>query len=617
MALEPLKLTTVEETELYYQQAKRFSTEWHWQVARRRKLYNMQHYDQQPRQGEERYNDPTYTNIVDLGVAIIMANDIIFRAHGWAPSSAEQKESDQIEKFLAGLLQINNERNEYLVQYETILNFVRDGMAVIYTVWDDELAKKNSTMVPVPSEDPESLDLQIIPAFREPPLRVQVIDPRKIFLIPGGPNRWLHVFRVETKTVLDVEMEYGITVKRYADRLRREKEEIKGELIDYWRMVDQEDPETGDTRRVVEHSIVFESEAIQELAVAEGYDDLPFTIGFFKPVETDDSKKWSHSIIDPLESTVQMIEKAVNRRQFQITRFSALPLIAFAQPGRQITLDPALGSIQTLAPDEDLKFPAWQGSPPDVEQQLDFFRARAQQSGFSDVMFGSAGAMSGYGLSQLGDQNRIRLEQPVQHLQLFWSRVAKKILHLCEHFADGAVMRVYGRMRGRDFMEQIFTAGLSEYNVQCMIKPEFPNDQVRKHAMATQVRTILSEHTIMERYLDIEQPDDERERKIIEQMENHPMMVERAVIKQLREAANAGDVDAALVLEQMLSQSANQGGRPPTPPGGPANPEQLMGGMGPTGQPTPQEMGMTPPGQGEMSMMQGAAGMSPNMQGGF
>lgn len=613
MAIEPLKLTTVEETLMYYAQAKKFSQEWHWQISKRRKLYNMQHYEQQARQGEERYNDPTYTNIVDLGVAIIMANDIIFRAHGWTPSSTEQKESDQIEKFLAGLLQINNERNEYLVQYETILNFVRDGMAVIYTVWDDELARTNRTIVPMPGENPEVPEVVPVPAFREVPLRVQVIDPRKIYLIPGGPNRWLHVFRVERKSVLDVELEYGIKVRRYAERLRREKEEIMGDLVDYWRMADQEIPD-GSTRRVVEHAIVFESEAIQELAVAEGYDDLPFTIGFFKPVESDDPKKWSHSIIDPLETTIQMIEKGINRRQFQITRFSALPLIAYAVSGRQISLDPALGQIQTLDPNERLEFPAWQGSPPDVERQLDFFRARAQQSGFSDVMFGAAGAMSGYGLSQLGDQNRIRLEQPVQHLQLFWSRVAKKILHLCEHFADGAVVRVYGRMRGRDFMEQIFTQGLSEYNVQCMIKPEFPNDQVRKHAMATQVKGVLSEHTIMERYLDIEQPDDERERKLVEQMESHPLMIQRAMIKMLREAANEGDPDAALVLEQMMSQG-QQGGQPPAQGG--SNPEQMVGMMSATGQPTPQEAGMPPPGQGEMAMLQGLAGMSPNMQGGF
>lgn len=608
-------LTTPQLVEMYYQKALKVSRPWHNQIKKRRKLYDMDHYDVRARAGESRYEDPTYTNVVDLAVGIILANDLVFRAYGWSPSNQEQKQSSQIEKFLSGLIQINGDREECYLPYEGLLNLVRDGMAVGYTCWDAELAKQNQISMMVPSDDPESTELTPVEGYREPPLRVQMIDPLCMSFIPGGPGRWLVQIRTEEYSILDIEMQYGVVVRRYMHLDRWQKESTTGKLHDFWRMVEHPSIEGGEPKRVVEHAIVFEGEVIQNLSVAEGYDDLPFTVGFFKPVDKNDPKKWSHSIIDPLASTVAMLERSINRRQYQIDRYSALPMVAFVQPGRDISLDPALGSIQKLSPDEALKFAEWQGNPPDVERQIEFYRSRAQQSGFSDVMFGSAGAMSGYGLSQLGDQNRIRLEQPVQHLQSFWSRIAKKALHLCENFAAGKVIRVYGQMKGKDFMEQVFAGGLSDYNVRCFVKPEFPNDKVRNHAMANQVRGFLSDSRIMENYLGVEQPDDERERKLQEQMEMHPAMIQYGVIRQLRMAAEAGNNDAALALQVFMEQQ-NPGGRPPEPQG-PPNPDQTAGMMSAGGGFTNQEMGMAPPGQGEMDMMQGMAGAAPNLAGGI
>jgi len=216
---------------------------------------------------------------------------------------------------------------------------------------------------------------------------------------------------------------------------------------------------------------------------------------------------------------------------------------------------------------------------------------------------------SGYALSQLGDQNRIRLEQPVTHLEMLWAQWAKKILELTEFFAGERRVRVYGRSRGQDFMEMVQGKGLSNYLVKCEIKPEFPNEKVRNHAMATQVKGLLDDITIMENYLGIEQPSDVQTRKVAQQALNNPMMLQYAMIKQFRQMAET-DPDAAMVLkimeQQMMPAQKGEGGN---------NPEQLTGLQSPTGQPTPQAMGGTPPGQGENAMIQGMAGMSPQMSG--
>jgi hypothetical protein len=263
---------------------------------------------------------------------------------------------------------------------------------------------------------------------------------------------------------------------------------------------------------------------------------------------------------------------------------------------------------------DSLSFPLWQGNAPDVREQIDLLRARVQQSGFSDVMFGSGNSQtSGYALSQLGDQNRIRLEQPVTHLELFWAQWAKKILNLTAFFAKGKRIRVCGRMKGQDFANTIKGDGINDYLVNCEIKPEFPNERVRNHAMAVQVNGILDDATLMERYLDIEQPSDIQEKKIAQAVRNNPVLMQYAMIKQFREMANMGDEDAALTLKLLETQLQTQTGQQPNPAKG----SQAEGLQSPTGEATPQAQGQEPYGQGEAAQMESMVNAAPNMAGGI
>lgn len=611
--------------------ARRHSNPWHKKINHWRDLYDRNHYPNRPKQGEERFNDPTYTNVVDLTVGTILANDMEFRAFGWSPSAKEQKDTDKIEKFLMGLIQINSERSEVLIPYEVLLNFTRDGCGVLYTVWDPRLEEMYYRDFEIPDEDSEEDPTQLkqVGGYIEPPIRVQSLDPTSIFVIPGGPGRWLEIIRVEEKSVVDVEMEFGVQLSRYDNLHPNEKLDKMGELRDYWRYKEEyitELDEVGEpvikdgkavTRLtpIVEHAITYENDVIIEMQVMQNYHALPFTIGFFKPVDSKDPEKWGHSINEPLEDTIAMLERAINRRQRQITVYSSLPLTAHMEGNRKVKVDASLGAVVHLGPNEQLTFPTWQGNAPDMEMQISFLRARSQQTGFSDVMFGSGPSqVSGYGLSQLGDQNRIRLEQPVQHLQLFWARWAKQALQLAASMAPDMMIRVYGLLRGEDFQEQVFAKDLAEYNVRCLIKPEFPNDKVRNHAMATQVRGILSENRIMQDYLGVEQPDEEQQRKLIEMAQKDPMVIRYGVIQKLTEMARSGDEIAAVVLKELnQQQNIPNNAAPANAP----NPQQMSGMQSANGQPTPQAMGQPPPGQSESDMISQLAGLSPNMGGGI
>jgi len=341
---------------------------------------------------------------------------------------------------------------------------------------------------------------------------------------------------------------------------------------------------------------------------------LPYKVQFFKPT-LGNAPKGFHSIIKPLESTVSMLEEAINRRTRQIEVYSMLPMFVRAMAGHTVEVDTGFGNVPVLGPDEDIAFPQWPGNAPDVAMHIEFIRSRIAQSGFSDIMFGgSASETSGYALSLMSDQNRIRLEQPVAHLELLWGAWGRHLLHMVRSFARDSVVRVYGRMKGDDFAEQIVAQGIADYLVTATVRPEFPNEQARKHAMAVQVKGILADSTIMERYLSVKQPHDEEQKKLIQMARTHPAMQYYGLLSALQEMAENGDEAAKQTLASM-----EQGTIPGMQGGAQANPTNTgptPGMMSATGQPTPQEIGMPKPGASEMEAMAGMTGAAPGMVGG-
>jgi len=213
-------------------------------------------------------------------------------------------------------------------------------------------------------------------------------------------------------------------------------------------------------------------------------------------------------------------------------------------------------------------------------------------------------------MAQQSDQNRMRLEQPIKHIELLLTSWARKTLNLLSTFGAGASICVYGHRQGQDYKEYVEIDGLKGYAIKSEIRPHFPAEQARKTAMATQVKGILSNYTIMEKYLDIEQPEDEQDRQMIEAASMHPLLIQYAITTELTERAKAGDEIAAQVLISMQQQ-----GTPGEPgrPGEPNKPEQPMGLASSTGQATPQEQGRQPAGQSEMAQ-QSKAG---NQQSGY
>lgn len=586
------------------QASRTYVQDWHDNVRKWRKLYNTHEDDEKARRNEVRYNDPTYANTVDLAVGIMLGNHLRWHAFGFSPSQKEQENSSKIEKLIAGIIFINNLREQKHILYEAYTNFCRDGGAVLYSPVDPALEKELSVTAEFPDPSSET-GLKKMKALSEPPVRLKTIDPLKFFALPGGPKRWIMMAREESMSVLDVELKYGVSIEWARGSSEIEKSTMKGKFLDVWDYTKVK----GELK--VRNTQVFDGKIIKGPRIMKGYDELPFSFEFFKPTG-EKSKDW-HSIITPLESTLGLLETSVNRRAHQIDIYTGLPLITKTQPGRTVKVDTGLFSHVPLSTEESIEFPSWPGNAPDVREHQDFLRTRVQQSGFSDVMFGSGqNSVSGFALNQLGDQNRIRLEQPIKHLELLLSLWAKKTLRLLEYFYSDTPICVYGQYKGKSYQDYVTMKDLKGYAVIAEIRPKFPAEETRKVAMSTQVKGVLSQSTIMERFLDVEQPDDEEERKLIESATNHPLMMQYAIIKKIKERADGGDEVAAIALQSIMN-----GGLPGFAgrPNEPNNPEQTTGLQTPTGDSVPTTNQNQEPGSAVINAQENLANASPGMDG--
>ena len=593
-----------------YLRAKTTTQPWHQQIRRWRDFYDQTHYKVRAKVNETQYPDPTPTNIVDVAVGVLGSHPLEFKAIGWSPSSEEEKATSNVEKFLNGAIHVANDREDMLIPYMVNMHMVRDGSAVVKSVWDLYLAQRHAEVLMLPNPDASPDEEQGIPIriFKELPLRTQVIDPLEVFIVPGGRQRWLYLFHVTEMSVHDAEILYGFKDATFNGR-EHEKLYVKYELVDYWRVAHYEDQD------VIINAVMYNQKFIPgfEPRMMEGYEEIPFTIGFFKPVELKDPAKWGHSLIRPIEPSVLMIERNINRRQRQIDVYSALPMYVKSLPGRSVTVDAGFGKSVSLSVDEEIGFAQWQGNAPDSNLQIEYLRSRLQQSGFSDILFGMEGQGAAYSISQMTDQNRIRLIEPIRQIELFWSKWASKILKLTRNFAGHSMLRVYGTFKGKDFADQFIGSDIADYRVSAKIKAEFPNQQVVNAALSTQGADVLSQRTRMERYWDIDQPSDEWQQRMVEMAEQHPAMVEYGIMVELQKRAAQGDEAAGMVIQKMMSQTQN-GGRPAEGGGGPAKGNQV-GTASATGARTPQESGFPAPGTSTVDMVENMANAQPGLDG--
>jgi len=581
---------------------------WHERVEEYGRLYDLDHYKKPALPGERRVVLSKAMNIVDLAVGVLSANAMTIEAISAEDNEETQRRAGLIEKFLDGVLYVNGERQESDLRYEWTFLQVRDGACGIRTLWDTQF------------------DATLHEGhFGELPLSVNVIPARYLFPEPGGKlSRWKRIFYAVERTIEDVEQEYG-DIEKYRTMPARDKQTRKEDYIDYWGEVrvamevcpycdaemfnnlpclncgyeGEAVPKMGaDGKQImtwkVENAVMYGNRLLKGPEIMPGYDHIPYTLMFYKPIGQVEPHEWGQSALRPIEKLLPELEWRINRQTRLLNIFANMPLIARTRDGRPIEVDSVFGDVVHLSEGEDLSFPTWSGQPPDAREQMALLSGEMQESSFPTAMYGAgASASSGYAMSQMGDAGRIRLTQPQKQQESALGVWAQKVLSLIRNFAPTQSVQVYGRLHELAYTTELTGQDTNGFRVNFSLTPQFPNDEMRKVAMSTQTKDLLSSETRMERYLGVQQPDKEVSRMLRELAERHPMMVEYKLMAYFQERAERGDPSAMQVLQRMMAQQMPQQG-----PEGGNNPEQFSGL--PTNQPgqvTQQEAGLAPPGQ--------------------
>ena len=569
-----------------FYRAKANCSKWHSRIEEYEKFYDLEHYNDSPRTGERRITLTKGTNIVDLAVGVLTANELTIQAVSPEESETIRKQASLVEQFLDGVLYVNSERQETDLRYDWTFYQVRDGAVGLKTVWD------NSFDASLKVEADEEGNQRAV--YDQLPICVNVLPAKYLFPEPGGKlGRWKHIFYAIERTIEDMEREYG-PLAQYNSMSKKQKETKKGDFIDYWGEV-----QLPDGSWAIENATLYDNRLMDGPRIMEGYNDIPITMMFYKPIGHVKPEDWGHSILRPVTQMVEELEWRVNRQTRLLNVFANMPLIARTRDGRPVKVDAAFGDVVQLNEGEDIAFPVWPGTPPDFKEQLAMVSSEIADASFPAVMYGEGtGSGSGYALSQQGDAGRIRLTQPQRQQERSMSIWARKSLTLLRNFSPQYTVEVYGDKAGAPYSQELTGEDTVGFRVNFQLKPQFPNDEVRKVAMATQTKDTLSAETRMEKYLGIQQPDQETTKILRDMARRHPMMVEYQMTALFRELAEEGDPAAAAVLQKLEAGGQPGGGGPTGPaPGGP-KPEQSPGlPTSRRGEVTQQERGLAPPGQ--------------------
>ncbi|HJN88673.1 MAG TPA: hypothetical protein QGI03_16250 [Dehalococcoidia bacterium] len=569
-----------------FYRAKAKCSKWHSRIKEYERFYDLEHYNDSPRTGERRITLTKGTNIVDLAVGVLTANELTIQAVSPEESETIRKQASLVEQFLDGVIYINSERQETDLRYDWTFYQVRDGAVGLKTIWD------NSFDASLKVEADEEGNQRAV--YDQLPICVNVLPAKYLFPEPGGKlGRWKYVFYAIERTIEDMEREYG-PMEKYNSMSKKQKETKKGDFIDYWGEV-----QLPDGSWAIENATLYDNRLMDGPRIMDGYNDIPITMMFYKPIGHVNPEDWGHSILRPVTQMVEELEWRVNRQTRLLNVFANMPLIARTRDGRPVKVDAAFGDVVQLNEGEDIAFPVWPGTPPDFKEQLAMVSSEIADASFPAVMYGEGtGSGSGYALSQQGDAGRIRLTQPQRQQERSMSIWARKSLTLLRNFSPQYTVEVYGDKAGAPYSQELTGEDTVGFRVNFQLKPQFPNDEVRKVAMATQTKDTLSAETRMEKYLGIQQPDQETTKILRDMARRHPMMVEYQMTSLFRELAEEGDPAAAAVLQKLEAGGQPGGGGPPGPaPGGP-KPEQSPGlPTSRRGEVTQQERGLAPPGQ--------------------
>ena len=585
-------------------------------------LYFLKHWPNAEKEGEERVTLPTHMNAIDLAQGILAAQDMKITALSKADNSAGEATANDVERFCNGVIYVNNERREENIRSQVTFNQLLYAWGVVRTYWDVDLAGGNQGGELL-AEELMGDDLQAEPIQQEGwedlPIVLESIHPSTIFPMPGGkrgPYKYI-IYGVK-RSVADVEEEWGVVLDKYKRNKQRSKEKTEIDYIDYW----------GWEGKDIVNCVIAGREIIKPASVEEGYRELPYTLIPCKKTASLDSARASLGMLEPIKEIVHHLETTLTKQNRAIKMWAWAPPVYKGPPSMVPNIDSSLGNIIPIPPEADLGFMGWVQGSPDVGMQINIFKQEIQEGSFPSVTFGQGpGAMSGFALSTLSEGGRIRLQMPRTAQEIGWQVVFRKVLSMARQFSPNTPLQVWGDFKGQPFSTGVTGMEMADMQIRVQIGSKMPQDKSRDEAMGSQLQAqgIFSERTLLGRYFNVDDPDKEIERKMVEKVEQHPaFMILRMAQAAMRWGIPEEMISQTLgpVLAQTMMQATNPMGpgplspqgqvmQPPTGGNGQPGNGQPQGGA-PPARPRVAPSTMPQPQQGQMTSQQ--TGMAPNVK---
>jgi len=515
------------------------------------------------------------------------------------PGEIKSTIPSRAELFLTGVWQLNSRRQQLHLFKEVVNRCVKDGAAGIRLYWTSTPPQIEKQVIENP-DDPQGQPWAIQHHDSNTfPIYLEVIDIAKLY--PMGKGKYgrpfTDIFYAQRRTAAEVidEWEGQADVSEIQKNIPADElDKTESDYIEWWGQ---------DANGVVYYAISFRDWFIIPPQATQ-YPSIPFVIAEYVHNNSDDPTYRSIPFIFGMLQANEIWEYLKSRQHRQIDMYTNM--VPYTTGDTPLNVTATWGNIPHL-PGGDIKFPRWEGQPPDVTKELMEIEGSMQQATFSDIMFGEVSArLSGFALQQIRSADVLRSDTPKDLLELAMSTVSDLIFGLMRVFSNDLHLAVLLQVKNRYASAMLSGSETLGLVVNTTIKPK-TSDEPRMAMIGAQLASIpnspVSIQYILENFFGINQPEEEMARKLDEEAQRDPLVKLLAIIDVLRE----NNSSALPIVEAQLQQAI--GKTMATPPGGG---ETIPGmGMG-----VPQNtMGNEPPGGGPQNPEQ-APGISEMMTGG-
>jgi len=529
-----------------------------------RDLYYMDHYRQQQAEGKgeaERIMVNKATNTVDISHSLLTLHAPRIKAQPITPSRKSDEQADKVEKFIAGVLYINNLRLQENQIAKAIFDQILYGRGAMFSGWDVEL-----------EGDEED--------YQELPIVVKYVNHRNLYCLRGGTKRDIAQMYCCARTAEDLAAEWGVPI--YHDG--EEKAEDTEELIykDLWWFKGSQ----------VWNCTCAGATWLKPPTLMKYYHRLPFTEFVGRGTTSEELHLQSLGVLFPLREAVQILERWLNMGTTAVMHFVDPPLLYDDRLG-EIVMEPGAAIPVKLSGGEVLANRVMQMPPSDAAAGVYRFISIAEQmveeGGFSRWAYANVNPESGPVVQGMNANDRIRLTTYQENAELAISAVLQKMLDTAYAFsqADSSGKTRTGERAPRKL--QVFSEGersaialspsdLRGWLVTDSLSAKLPTDEARDIAIAANARQAglpISTYTILQRFLGIEQPAEEMRRLMVDAWSQDPDLIALAKARAMAELGDEFAEAMAPGLGQPEAEAPNVS-RPVLPPTSAMHPQMFQ-----------------------------------------